>query len=58
MTEEQELKQIFDSLSAEHDIENMVKFSDLDIHEKLQNNEMLKVKYNDLYQAELRILPF
>jgi len=54
MTEEQELKQIFDSLSAEHDIENMVKFSDLDIHEKLQNNEMLKVKYNDLYQAELR----
>lgn len=54
MTEEQELQQIFDELKAEHDIENLAQFSDLDIAEKLQKNEFMKIKYHDLWQAELR----
>lgn len=54
MDEEQELQQIFDELKANHDIENLAQFSDLDIAEKLQNNEMMKIKYHDLWQAELR----
>lgn len=54
MSEEQELQQIFDSLKAEHDIENEAQFSDLDIAEKLRKNEFMKIKYYDLWQAELR----
>lgn len=54
MSEEQELQQIFDELKAEHDIENEAQFSDIDIHEKLRKNEFMKIKYHDLYQAELR----
>ena len=54
MNEEQELQQIFDDLKAEHDIENEAQFSDLDIQEKLRKNEFMKIKYYDLWQAELR----
>jgi hypothetical protein len=54
MTEERELKQIFDDLKEKYDIENEAQFSDLDIQEKLQKNEFMKIKYHDLYQDELR----
>ena len=51
-----ELKQIFDQLKEEHDIENKATFSELDIAEKLQTNEMMIIKYKELYYNELNKL--
>ena len=50
-----ELKQIFDNLKEEHDIENLATFSDLDISEKLQQNEMMIIQYKELYYKELNL---
>jgi hypothetical protein len=54
MNEEQELQQIYDELKEKYDIENEAQFSDLDIAEKLRKNELMKIKYHDLWQTELR----
>lgn len=51
--EKGELKQIFDKLKDEHNIERMVEFSDIDIAEKLQKNELNVIKYKELYYHEL-----
>lgn len=51
--EEDELKQIFDELKGEHDIESMVEFSDIDIMDKLKQNEYMIIKYKELYYNEL-----
>jgi hypothetical protein len=53
MSEHDELKQIFDDLKSQHNIEEMATFSDLDIAEKLQKNEMMVIKYKELYYKEL-----
>lgn len=53
MEEHDELKQIFESLKTEHDIENLATFSNIDIAEKLRNNEMMIIKYKELYYNEL-----
>lgn len=51
--ENNELKQIFEELKTEHPIEEMATFSDLDISQKLQKNEMMVIKYKEMYYAEL-----
>lgn len=53
MSENDELKQIFDELHAEHNIEELATFSEIDISDKLQKNEMMVVKYKELYYNEL-----
>lgn len=54
MDQEQiELKQIFDSLKEEHNIEELVDFSDINIAEKLKENQMMIIKYKELYYEEL-----
>jgi len=53
MNEHEELKQIFDQLKEEHKIEELATFSDLDIGEKLQKNEMMVIKYKEMYYNEL-----
>jgi len=53
MNEQNELKQIFNELKAEHKIEEMATFSELDIAEKLQKNEMMVIRYKEHYFAEL-----
>lgn len=49
MNEEELLKQ----LHIEHPIDEMVKFSDLDIADKLTENPYMIVKYRELYYKEL-----
>ena len=44
---------ILQQLHSEHPIDEMVKFSDLDITEKLSENPYLIVKYRELYYKEL-----
>lgn len=53
MNEHDELKQIFEDLKSEHKIEELATFSDLDIAEKLQKNEMMVIRYKELYYTEL-----
>ena len=54
MNENNELKQIFESLKEEHDIENLATFNDLDVSEKLMRNDMMVIKYKELYYTELQ----
>lgn len=53
MEEYDELKQIFDELKEEHNIEEMVTFTEIDIADKLKKNEMMIIKYKELYYKEL-----
>ena len=48
-----EYDKILKMLKEEHPIDDMVKFNELNIHEKLQDNDWLIVKYRDLYHKEL-----
>jgi hypothetical protein len=52
-SEQTELKEIFEQLHQEHQIEDIVKFNEIDIAEKLQNNSFLIIKYKELYYEEL-----
>jgi hypothetical protein len=54
MSENDEIKQIFEQLHQEHPIEEMATFSDMDISEKLQKNEMMIIKYKEMYYKELQ----
>jgi hypothetical protein len=54
MTEDNELKQIFEQLHEEHPIEEMATFNEMDIAEKLQKNEMMIVRYKEMYYTELQ----
>lgn len=56
MSEEKTAKQIFEKLSAEHPIEELVKFDETDIAEKLQDNVLKVVHYKELYYIELDVL--
>lgn len=51
-----EKEKIFKALYDEHPIDEMVKFSELDLQEKLQNNTYWAVTYRDYYHKELAIL--
>ena len=53
MNENEKLNNILQKLREEYDIENQATFSDLDISEKLQKNDMLVIKYKELYFKEL-----
>lgn len=53
MDENDELKQIFEQLNQEHPIEEMATFNELDIAEKLQKNEMMIIRYKEMYYNEL-----
>jgi hypothetical protein len=47
---EKEIRQeIFEELYAEHPIDEMVKFSEIDLQEKIQENPYWIVKFRDLY---------
>ena len=56
MNEHNELKQIFDNLKNEYNIDEEATFSDLDISEKIQKNEMMVIRYKELYYNELAVL--
>jgi len=53
MTEEEK---IVSELLEEHPIHDMVKFSELDINEKLEENSFMIVKYKELYYKELAVM--
>lgn len=48
-----EYDKIVKKLKDDHPIDDMIRFNELDIHEKLQENDWLIVKYRDLYHKEL-----
>jgi hypothetical protein len=54
MSENDALKQIFEELHNEHPIDEMATFSEIDISEKLRKNEMMIIKYKELYYKELQ----
>ena len=54
MTVEKSIEEeIIDELKREHPIDEMVKFSEINLMEKLQENEFMSVKYRELYYLEL-----
>lgn len=53
MTEEEK---IVEELLQEHPIHDMVRFSDLDITQKLEENSFHIVKYKELYYKELAVM--
>jgi len=53
MTEEEK---IVESLLEEYPIHELVKFSELDITQKLEENSFMVVKYKELYYKELSVL--
>jgi hypothetical protein len=55
MTEDNEIKQIFERLHEEHPIEEMATFSEIDIADKLKKNEMMVIKYKEMYYKELQL---
>ena len=48
-----EYDEMLKKLHEEHPIDDLVKFNELNVHEKLQENDWLIVKYRDLYHKEL-----
>lgn len=44
---------IIEELKVDHPIDELVKFSDIDIQEKLMENPFMIVKYRELYYREL-----
>lgn len=46
-------EEILIELHAEHPIDELIKFSEMDIQEKLQQNSFMVVKYKELYHKEL-----
>lgn len=51
MTEEE----IFNKLKEEHPIDDLIKFDETDIQEKIQDNTFQIIKYKELYYKELDI---
>lgn len=54
MSINRQIKQMLEELKEEHDIENLATFSDLDISEKLKQNDMMIVRYKEFYFNELQ----
>ena len=46
-------EKLLEKLKKEHPIKQMITFSELDITEKLTQNDFLIIKYRDLYHQEL-----
>lgn len=44
---------MLEKLKEDHPIDNIVLFNELNVHEKLQENDWMIVKYRDLYHKEL-----
>jgi len=53
---EAERKEIIDSLLKEHNIYDIVSFNEINVQDKLLENSYMKIRYNDLYQAEKMVL--
>jgi hypothetical protein len=53
MTEKSVEEQIIDELKKDHPIEEMIKFSEINLMEKLQENSFMIVKYREHYYLEL-----
>lgn len=53
MNDKQKAEKLFNELKEKHPIDEMVKFSELDIDEKLQENTGRLVDYRDLYHKSL-----
>ena len=53
MTEKSIEEQIIDELKKDHPIEEMIKFSEINLMEKLQENSFMIVKYREHYYLEL-----
>jgi len=53
MTEEEK---IVEALLVEHPIHDLVRFSDLDITQKLEESSFMIVKYKELYYKELAVM--
>lgn len=49
-------KEILEQLLVKHPIDKMVKFSEIDIQEKLKENSFMIIKYIELYHKELSIM--
>ena len=49
-------EEIIEELLAEHPIESMIQFSEIDVREKLEKNEFLVVKYTELLNSEKETL--
>jgi len=49
-------EEIVKKLLEEHPIDELVKFSELDLQEKIQINSFMIVKYRELYYKELAVL--
>ena len=55
--EEKEIKEkILDQLLIDHPIQEMVKFSEIDIQDKLKENSFQIIKYTELHHKELSIM--
>lgn len=52
ITEEQERDEVWKKLYQDHPIDTEIKFSDMDIGEKLRRQPYLKLTYDDLYYKE------
>lgn len=48
-------EEIFETLKSEHPIDELVKFDETDIHQKLQDNAFQVVRYKEFYYKELSI---
>lgn len=53
MDKDRENQLILEKLTAEHPIEELVQFTDVNIQEKIKENTLMIVKYRDLYHREL-----
>jgi hypothetical protein len=53
MNDNKKHEKLFEDLKKRHPIDEMVKFSELDIAEKLQENTELIVRYRDFYHKSL-----
>lgn len=52
----EEVDIIIENLKKEHPIEDIVSFNEMDIEDKLKENEFLTVHYRELYYKELTVL--
>jgi hypothetical protein len=53
MTDKPEHETILEELHKKHPIDDIVRFSEIDLQDKLRDNAFMVVKYSELYQKEL-----
>lgn len=52
---EKTAEEIFEELEVEYPLDELVKFDETDIHEKLQDNVLMVIHYKELYYKELDV---